>query len=207
MPKVQKSGVSKNRLEALTDGIFAFALTVLVLTLDIPATAPSPPVPETLQGLLSGLLPDFLHYVLAFVILASFWVTHHQFFRRVGAIDRAYIWLTIIGLLFVALIPFSTNLAGTFDQYPLAAMFFEGNIFIVGVIFYAQWLYAAGGKRLLEAGTTPAEVELEKMRLLVMPLTSVAALMLAVTGSLWSSTLYLFTPFFYMWLQRPTEKE
>jgi uncharacterized membrane protein len=207
MEKVQKSGVSKNRLEALTDGIFAFALTVLVLTLDIPATAPSPPMPETLQSLLGSLAPDFLHYVLAFVILASFWVTHHQFFRRVGSIDRNYIWLTIIGLLFVALIPFSTNLAGTFDQYPLAAMFFEANIFLVGVIFYAQWLYASAGGRLVEAGTAPAEIELEKRRLLVMPLTSVAALMLALSGSLWSSTLYLFTPFFYMWLQRPTEKE
>ncbi len=198
----KNSGVSKNRLEALTDGIFAFALTVLVLTLDIPATAPSPPVPETLQNLLSSLAPDFRHYVLAFIILASFWVTHHQFFRRLGTIDKTYIWLTIIGLLFVALIPFSTNLAGTFDEYPLAAMFFEVNIFIVGAIFYAQWHYASAGRRLLEEGTMPAEIRLEERRLLVMPLTSLVALGVAVTGSNWSAMLYFFTPFIYMWLGR-----
>ena len=195
------AGVGKNRLEALTDGIFAFALTVLVLAIDVPPSAPSPPIPGAVESVLAGLLPNFVHYVLAFLMLASFWVTHHHFFSRVRTVDRSLIWLSIAGLLFVALVPFSTDLAGTFDQYPLAAIFFEVNIFVIGVIFFLQWRYASL-KQFLEDNSTPAEVEGEKRRLLIMPMVSVAAVALAVAGVTGSADLYFLTPLAYGWAGR-----
>jgi len=200
---VQKNNdFGKDRLEALTDGIFAFALTLLVLNIDVPPTVSQDAPAAAVENLLGSLAPHFLHYVLAFLILASFWVTHHQFFRRITVMDKSLMWLSIIGLLLIALLPFSTDLASTFDRYSLAAIFFEANVFFVGIIFFAQWAYASKGSRLLERGTGPEEIQLEKRRLLVMPLVSLAALLPASAGIPGTTMIYLFTPFIYLWLGR-----
>jgi len=79
------AGFGKNRIEALTDGVFAIALTLLVLGVEVPPF-PEEMVPAT--QLLINLIPDFFHYILAFIVLAVIWVFHHQQFHHILRIDR-----------------------------------------------------------------------------------------------------------------------
>ncbi len=192
--------VGKNRIEALTDGIFAFALTVLVLNLEVPETLPVPLPPYPVQAQLLSLVPDFVHYFMAFLVLAGFWVSHHTFFSRVRSVDRTMTWLNIASLLFVALVPFSAELADTYVDYPLAAAVFELNVLIVGALYYVQWKYATRDARLVDqkAGGFADE----EKRLMVMPAISLAALAVALSGVAWSPVLYAVTPVPYILLMK-----
>jgi uncharacterized membrane protein len=194
--------LAKSRVEALTDGIFAFALTVLVLNIEVPAELPIPLPADPVMSLLSHLIPDFAHYFFAFIVLAGFWVSHHLFFSRIRHVDRTMTWLNIFGLVFIALVPFSAQLADTYVDYPLAAIVFEINILVIGIMFYIQWVYARKTEGLMEGKLDPGYVSLANMRMLVMPAISVLAIALALLGSTWTTMLYILSPIALLMLAR-----
>ncbi|VVC01593.1 Uncharacterised protein [uncultured archaeon] len=191
--------MDKHRLEALTDGIFAFAMTLLVLGIEVPdETTAAFASPTPVQDLLSSLTPDFTHYFVAFIILAAFWILHHSFTERIRSVDRKMLWLNITGLLFVALIPFSTDLADSYVGYPISAMVFELNVFLVGALFFLQWSYASKGRRFISPETTDAEISYLNRAIGTMPAISLAAMCVAAAGIGWSAMLFWLVPFFYL---------
>jgi uncharacterized membrane protein len=112
-------GLSKGRLEALSDGIFATVMTVLVLSLSVPVITTqesSSALNADVTANVIALGPNILGYVLSFLLLAVMWVSHHNIFHYLRKVDRTSIWLNIIFLLAVGFVPFSTALLG---RYPL----------------------------------------------------------------------------------------
>ena len=87
--------MEKNRMESLTDGIFAFAMTLLVTSLILPRDAI---VTQSSGNALLSLLPEFYHYIIAFFVLAGFWLAHHEQFSRVHHIDNNFLYINIIAL-------------------------------------------------------------------------------------------------------------
>ena len=136
----------KNRIEALTDGVFAFAMTLLVTSLILPHSADAPAL--TAAGALTLLLPDFIHYVIAFFILAAFWTAHHLQFNQIRFITRPFLTLNIIGLFFVTLVPFTTSFVGDYPD-TLASIVFELNLMVLGLMMFVQWYYATHNRRLI----------------------------------------------------------
>ena len=189
--------LEKNRAEALTDGIFAFALTVLVLNLEVPDNLPNPLPPDPVLNLLVSLSPDFVHYFMAFLVLAGFWVSHHLFFNRLRYVDRNMTWLNLFSLLFIALIPFTANLADTYVDYPLSAIVFELNVLIIGLIYYIEWMYARQDSKLM-GDYDPNVIKQGGNRLLIMPGVSILALAIAFSGITWSAILYALVPLLYL---------
>ncbi|MGD9490883.1 MAG: TMEM175 family protein, partial [Methanoregulaceae archaeon] len=102
-------GLAKSRIEALSDGIFAISMTLLVLSLTVPAIAESD-APDLLPGLIAGMYPDFLFFAIAFFILGGYWMAHHRILQSVEYVDERFIWLNLFLLFFIVLIPFSTSL-------------------------------------------------------------------------------------------------
>ena len=193
--------MDKHRLEGLSDGIFAFAMTLLVLGIEVPDEVPSAFVAANpVQHLLVSLTPDFLHYIMAFVILAAFWVMHHSYTERIRFVDRKMLWLNIASLLFVALIPFSASLADTYVDYPISAIIFELNVFLVGAIFFLQWSHASEKRRLASPAISDQEISDTKKMICVMPAISLIAILLAAMGVTWSAMLYGLVPFIYMFI-------
>lgn len=198
----RSNAMEKHRLEGLSDGIFAFAMTLLVLGIEVPdEIASSYATPDPVQHLLLRLTPDFLHYVMAFVILAAFWVTHHSYSERIRFVDRKVLWIGIAGLLFVTLIPFSASLADTFVEYPISAIIFELNVFLVGAMFFLQWSYASGKRHLMDPGVSGAEISHVKKVIGVVPAISLAAMLVASMGMTWSVMLYALIPFIYVFIK------
>ncbi len=186
-------GLTKGRIEALTDGIFAFAMTLLVTSMELPVKS-HPVVTQHAQEILTGLYPDFVHYVIAFVTLAGFWVWHHTQYHSIRFIDRRLLWINIASLMFVALVPFSTSLAGDYPEDTLAAIVLQANLLVIGVLFYWQWSYASKDYRLISRSIDKARIELGKKRCLVVPSVSVLAMLLSVLNFSWSSAIYLAVP-------------
>src|SRR5215469_16375933 len=96
------------RILALSDGVFAIAMTLLILQIAIPATAGD----GRLSRALLALWPRYLAYLLSFLVIARFWVIHHQAFRLIARFDTALVWLNLLLLLFVAFLPFPTSVLG-----------------------------------------------------------------------------------------------
>jgi uncharacterized membrane protein len=117
---------SRNRVEAMVDGIFSVAMTLLVLDIKLP---------EGLQldsnaALLSyfyGIAATFEVYVVSFCVLGMFWVGHHYQFRFVKQVDRTLLWINLVFLLFITLIPFTTNLIANSSALELPVMLYAGN--------------------------------------------------------------------------------
>ena len=186
-------GLTKGRIEALTDGIFAFAMTLLVTGLDLFGSKQTQ-IPSAALDVLSRLYPDFVHYVIAFMTLAGFWYSHHSQYSHIRFIDRKLLWVNIVSLMFVALVPFSTSLAGDYPDDPLASAVLEANLLVIGLLFYWQWAYACKGYRLVEEKLSLRTIEQGKKTSFIIPALSVVALVLAFMNVRWSSAVYLLVP-------------
>jgi uncharacterized membrane protein len=193
-PENHAGGLTKSRLEGLSDGIFAFAMTLLVIGVNVPDKATLVQTNSQVIQVLLSLRSDFLHYVLAFLILGAFWLGHHSQLHVVKNIDRTYIWINLLMLLCVALLPFSTSFSGDFPDASYGSIVFQLNLFAIGMALFCQWKYATGGKRLTEPGLSPSYIKKVSIRSLAVPGVSVVCILVALTGNLWSSALYMSLP-------------
>ena len=122
--------ISKNRLEALVDGVFAFAMTLLVIGLSVP-TIPKTEAATELPAYIVSMFPQFLSFLIAFFILASLWIVHHEHFHFLRSVNKVVLWLNVLILIFVVLVPFSTNLSGTYSHVPIAPLIFHANMLVL----------------------------------------------------------------------------
>jgi uncharacterized membrane protein len=113
--------MEKSRLEAFSDGVFAIVITLLILDIRFPDVDYS-----QFGATLVALLPRILAYVMSFIILGVYWVSHHNSMHAMRKTDRSFLWLNIFLLLCVSFIPFPTSLLG---RYP----FQSGPIIIYGL--------------------------------------------------------------------------
>ena len=134
------TGLSKTRIEALTDGIFAIAMTLMVFDIKVPTVAQMKQL--NLRHELIQLWPRFLAYVISFVMLGVYWVGHHNQYHYIRRTDRPFLWINIFFLMGVSLIPFSTGLLGQFPEDRTALGVYGLNLIMVGGFLYAHWSYA-----------------------------------------------------------------
>ena len=187
------TGLTTRRLEGLSDGIFAIAMTLLVLTLDMGDVA-SGLTKEGLHHLLLAQVPRFYNYALSFVLLAVFWILHHQQSHYIKRTDRRHLWINIFILMFAALIPFSASLMGDYPGDWLAEVFFGANLFVLGALFSLNWHYATAGNRLIEGSLEKRYINAGKRRGLVTPLVSLLAILVALIRPNYSPYVYLLIP-------------
>lgn len=141
-------GLSPNRVEALADGIFAVAMTILVLDLHVPDLARDAS-DLLIDNHLAALLPRAVSYVSGFVILGTLWVGHHMHMHFIRRVDRALLWLNLLFLLAVTFIPFVVAFIGAFGPRRFSCLLYGADLMVAQASLIAQWRYAAGGQRRL----------------------------------------------------------
>ncbi len=109
-PDAPPAGLPVNRIEALSDGVFAIAMTLLVLELHVPDVSSAETGP--LAAALLAMWPKFVSFGLGFVLLGSLWVGQHYQFHYVRRTDRPLLWLHLALLLVCSLVPFAVALLG-----------------------------------------------------------------------------------------------
>lgn len=147
--------VSTNRLETLTDGIFAIAMTLLVFGLSIPDPDRTP-----LLTKLGHLLPNVLSVIVSFVILGVVWVATHSQFQYIRRADHALIWLNLSFLLCVTLVPFSAGVLGRYTGQPIAVILYGSNLVVCLLFHYGMWRHATRGGHLVDANLDPRIVRM-----------------------------------------------
>jgi TMEM175 potassium channel family protein len=135
------AGQSVERLAALSDGIFAVAMTLLVLDLRVPAAEAVHSEHDLWRGLV-GFAPRLLMYMMSFLTLGIFWVGQQTHLNYLARSDRRFSWIHIGFLFAVSLMPFSTSLLAAFPAYRVALLAYWLNILLLGVILYAGLIWS-----------------------------------------------------------------
>ena len=148
-------GRNLDRLAALSDGIFAVAMTLLVLDLHIPTAAQVHSEAELL-GALGALGPQWIAYGMSFLTLGIFWAGQQTQLSHIGEGARDLTWIHLGFLFAITLMPLSTRLLAEFIHYRAALGIYWLNIFVPGAMLYWSWSYATHNK--LIKADTPEEI-------------------------------------------------
>lgn len=146
----KKTGFSITRQQALADGIFAVAMTLMVLQLTVPIIG-GPDINSRLTQELLSMWPKLVSYFLSFFIVGMFWLIHHFIFDNIEYYDTTLAWLNIVFLMFVALIPFSTSLLGTYFLERTPVFIYGLQLFMMFFLGYSLYSYSRGKKQLLKS--------------------------------------------------------
>jgi uncharacterized membrane protein len=143
------------RVEAFSDGVFAIAITLLILAVGIDK-APH----GNLGTYLVNLWPAYLAYAVSFVTIGIMWVNHHLLFQHFARVDRPMLLLNILLLMLIAFVPFPTRVAAEFARSDVdrrnAALLYGLTMTTTAILFFALWMY--GSRRLLRADADPRVV-------------------------------------------------
>jgi len=147
--------MNKSRFEAFSDGVFAFAVTLLVLGIVLPGSHALSDA--DLAAALLGLWPNVLAYALSFAVIGIMWQNHHALFRLVERVDRMTVFLNLLLLAATAFIPFATSTLGAYPTMH-SSTFLYGLVLSLCAIFYNSMLWHLVAKRSFRAAVTDSTI-------------------------------------------------
>jgi TMEM175 potassium channel family protein len=156
-PDDQAKGLE--RLVFFTDAVFAIAMTLLALEIHLPEGQPASSSAELLKQLVA-IWPQYLAYVLSFLVIGFFWLGHHRKFRYIRRYDRRFLLLNLFTLMAIAFVPFPTSVMSQHDDR-VATIFYASAMAWTGMLFAVQWGYAAHHRRLIAADLDEGQVRFE----------------------------------------------
>jgi uncharacterized membrane protein len=196
MQTTTERGLSKSRIEALSDGIFAFAMTLLILDVKIPPLEPGHEA--ELPYRLLDVAPHFLVYAISFLIIGVHWVGHHAQLHYIRRTDRTNLWTNLFYLLAISSLPFSAGLLGRYPRQPASIIVYCGNLIAAGLLLFGQLRYAAGRGQLFDPDIDPGFIAAAGRRILMGPKIYLIAAVLSVFNPSLSLLLCILTPILYI---------
>jgi TMEM175 potassium channel family protein len=186
--------LSANRLETLGDGVFAIAMTVLVLGIQVPDVADA----SELWPHLVALWPKFASYALSFVMLGVLWIGHYYQFQYIRRTDRTLIWLNLLFLLMVTFLPFGAGVLGNSYRSTVAVALYGGTILAAGSALLLHWQHATRDRKLVVAELPNEVVATLRARIVVGLGFSAAAIAVGFIEPRISLGVFLVMPIPYM---------
>jgi uncharacterized membrane protein len=199
--------VDTSRLEAFSDGVFAIAITLLIIGVGIKAEGGS------LAYRLAEQWPSYVSYVVSFAIIGIVWLHHHEMFRYIRAADHGLVLFNLAMLLGVCFIPFPTKVmadelvSSSFADQRTAVIFYGLTIIAVSLTLNTLWIWATYRRRLIEP-TVPQVLVRARTRSmwLAIPPYAVASTVVASWSPLSALVLYGIIDLLYLlpsgWLER-----
>jgi uncharacterized membrane protein len=155
-PISTSSPLDLHRLINISDAVFAFCLTLLVLEIKIPGGLD----PAQLSQYFSGLLPRLLVYLVSFLIIAITWNGHQQIMRLIVRGDGLLLFLNFVILLFVTLLPASAALLGQYPSVHISYAVMAGNGALLNLAQWALWQHAIHNRRLVDEDIPPVVIRM-----------------------------------------------
>ena len=188
--------MDKVRLEAFSDGVFAIAITLLVLDLHVPDVGSG-----SLAHALARQWPADASYVVSFLTIGIIWVNHHNVLRHIERCDRRLMFLNVLFLMAVAVLPYPTALVSHYarsSNATTAAAIYGAVMVVLALLFNGLWHYAIHGGRLLAADADPREVSGITRSFVPGPFLYLAATLLAFVNADASLIMYAALALFYV---------
>lgn len=166
---------NEDRLVMLCDGVFAIAVTLLVLDIGIPQDLRSA---DQVANALETLIAPGIIYLMTFLIIAIYWRFHRSLMQVVQRLDNTFLSLTFLFLAFIAIFPATFKLMGVYGGYRLIAVIYTLGLSGCGFSALALWLYATRNHRLVSPDLSQEEINTRTISLLINPLIYCASLLL-----------------------------
>lgn len=190
------AGLGASRIEALSDGVFAIAMTLLIFNLKVPELPPGASSAALVRGVLD-LWPQTACFALSFVTAGALWVAHRGQFHYIHGTNRQLLWINIVFLLFVSVIPFVTALVGRYPAYSFTVVLYGLNMVVTVLVLLWHWLYATRNHRLTSPHLSHAVVHLQARRILIATLIYLVAMAIAFWQPWISMVCYSIVPLGY----------
>jgi len=187
-------GSGINRVEALTDGVFAIVMTLMVFNISLPKDRPI----TNLRLELFALWPSFVAYAISFGMAGIYWSANHNMFRFIKRTSHEFIWLTILFLACVSLLPFSTSLLARFHDDATALVFYGGNLELIGLSLFWIWCHATSGRRLTDPHLPDSMIRFGQSRILVGIVGYGLATGLAFASTKWALIVFFLIPLLFV---------
>jgi uncharacterized membrane protein len=139
------------RVLALSDGVFAIVITLLVLEIHVPDLEQG----QTLRQALREIRPSFVAFLISFLVTAIAWAGHRDLFTLIRRTDRALVWLNIVYLLPISLLPFGASLISSYEKDSVALGLFGLILLLTALTRLAVWWYTTGHPHLLHVAIDP----------------------------------------------------
>lgn len=172
---------STRRLEALTDGVFAIAMTLLVLDLHIKDLGDVTSSGQLWRAIVN-IDGSIISFAISFLLLGSMWAVHTRQFERIKQADRHLIMINTWRLLAVVFIPLTTSIAGSYDNLVLGRVLLPINFLILAALSYWEWSYAVSKKAFYENLTTDGRVYADARNQAIIFLAAVVVVLSAFVG-------------------------
>jgi uncharacterized membrane protein len=175
-----------DRLEAFSDGVFAIAITLLILEVKVPHAGTE----GGLARALAALWPSYLGYVISFVTLGIMWANHHAMFTYIRRTDRYFLLIHVFFLMCISFLPFPTAVLAEHlpepDSRRVAVALYSATLVVIALAYNAVWWYAVTGRRLLGRNADPDAVRTISRRYALGPISYLVSFALAF-ANVWAS--------------------
>ncbi|TCK22528.1 TMEM175 family protein [Pseudonocardia endophytica] len=179
-------GHGLERTMAFSDGVFAIAITLLVLPLT-DAEIDGDRIGESLLAL----APTVLSFVLSFAVIGRYWILHHNVVDRLTRADGTVLVLNLVYLFWIVILPFPTSVLGEHGPTTASILLYGVNLVAIGVSSLALWWYASRHRALLQPSVTERERTVRLARTIAPTIGMIPALPLAVVSPRWAALSWL----------------
>jgi uncharacterized membrane protein len=165
----KRNGYRVDRVLALSDGVFAFAVTLLVLDLAVPALLPGASSTDLWLGLSKEYI-SFINYILSFFIAAIWWNSHHRNFEHIRDSNTTLRMLNTFFLIWIALLPFFTKILDQYHSLQLSVALYAIDQAAAGFFLTIIWLYASRNSQMIDKNMTKKAIRFSTIRNLITPI-------------------------------------
>jgi uncharacterized membrane protein len=197
----KRSGYRVDRVLALSDGVFAFAVTLLVLDLVVPALSPGASSTDLWQGLTKEYI-SFINYILSFFIAAIWWNSHHRNFEHILDSNTALRMLNMLFLIWIALLPFFTKILDQYHGLQLSVALYAIDQAAAGFFLTIIWLYASRNNYLIDKNMNKTAIRFSTVRNIITPIFFLISIGISfINANLASFSWYALIPIFIIVLR------
>ncbi|RCJ22228.1 hypothetical protein A6770_30025 [Nostoc minutum NIES-26] len=159
-PDRQNNELTTNRIEAFSDGVFAIAITLLILEIRLPSQADA--THGSLAAALLTIWPSYFAYIFSFAIVGIYWVNHHYIFKIYQKTDHVFNLLNLFFLMCISFLPFPTEVLGRHlldvSEQRTTIAFYVFGLLLPAIAWFLTWIYACSNYRLIDAKLSPSFV-------------------------------------------------
>jgi uncharacterized membrane protein len=163
------SRVRLDHVISFSDAIFAFSITFMALSIQIPKLSSDLTQAELINKILH-LRPQFEIYAISFLIIGVYWISYHLIFNYIRASHSVLIWLNLAFLFFITLISFATSLETVYPLYHIVFLLYAAIITITGLLLAVIWLHASKDRLLIEKNMSPLHIKAVLLQAITPPL-------------------------------------
>ncbi len=165
-------------LKSFSDSVFAFAITLMALSINIPDLTPNLAQSQLVQKLID-MYPQLESYLISFFVISIFWVSYHQVFNYIKSSTISMVYLNLVFLLLITLLSISTNLVITFGNYQISYILYSSIVIMTSLMLTIIWWHSTKEWKLVEKNLHPVFIKGVMTNLVTIPLVFLLSIMIS----------------------------